>query len=146
MEKSFILRQPHVGIVGNNRISNNKAITTIIPDNSVIFYYNTYCSYCFLEPIRFGVNSAFSRLSLRVVDAILPSFPECRRHILRLRNTILAAPLFYEVEAEKDKVCSGHAPPQRLSEFPSSFLCLVLLLEVAVLQFRRALTKYLTKQ
>ena len=31
-------------------------------DNSVIFYYNTYCSYCFLEPIRFGVNSAFSRL------------------------------------------------------------------------------------
>ena len=30
-------------------------------DNSVIFYYNTYCSYCFLEPIRFGVNSAFGR-------------------------------------------------------------------------------------
>ena len=73
-----------------------------------------------------------------------------------------------------------HAPPHRLSEFPSSFLCLVLLVEVAVLerseierkeakergrerrvsspafifmralhffvQFRRALTKHLTKQ
>ena len=30
--------------------------------------------------------------SLRVVAAILLSFPEYRRHILRLRNTILAAP------------------------------------------------------
>ena len=31
--------------------------------------------------------------SLLVVAAILLSFPEYRRHILRLRNTILAAPL-----------------------------------------------------
>ena len=33
-------------------------------DNSAIFYNNTYCSYYFLEPIRFGENSAFSRLCL----------------------------------------------------------------------------------
>ena len=32
------------------------------------------------------------------------------------------------------KMNMNHAPPHRLSEFPSSFLCLVLLLEVAVLE------------
>ena len=35
----------------------------------------------------------------------------------------------------------GHAPPQRLSEFPSSFLCLMLLLEVAVLE-RSEITRF----
>ena len=59
------------GIVGNNRISNNDAITGLIRQlfrQFCNFYYNTYCSYCFLEPIRFGVNSAVSRLLRREVD------------------------------------------------------------------------------
>ena len=43
-------------------------------DNSVIFYHNTYCSYCFLEPIRFEVNSAFSRLYGDGYRAILTSW------------------------------------------------------------------------
>ena len=44
--------------------------------------------------------------SLRVVAAILPSFPECRRHILRLRNTILAATVLSPVDF-RIRICTG---------------------------------------
>ena len=47
--------------------------------------------------------------SFRVVAAILPSFPEYRRHILRLRNTILVAEEKFSPEPEGD----GRSLPEK---------------------------------